>query len=203
MDNYYLDQEDWKVASAFLLFELNKDRLSLNTVLGEGRPEFPRLADNEELKNLLHANLLVHQYKTNCKKANNKPRMAFFFEVARLYYPNVPQFQSNRPLARGAYSNLEERFEAWGNLACPIIAHAVSNWGRLTSHDGGFPKYPSLNTIFEQHEDFEFQWFITYLRSDWGADIDARDLAYTLVRLTPKVQKIIINEDARVKPYFR
>lgn len=124
--------------------------------------------DNQEyreeiIEKCAAAEKLVDAYQYQCVGAI-KPRIKFYFELGRLFFPNVKCFQPGNTLDDFAVTNLNKLFVEFGHLTCFVLVVAFREW-KYPYSVWSLPRVnPTPTGIFEQRFDF---------LAIWATDFDA------------------------------
>jgi hypothetical protein len=101
--------------------------------------------------------ILIEKYKSACA-TSHAARVAFWFELRRLYYPKLPNSAPDAKLHHNDYKRLNEVFggdqttKANAESVCRVLGYVVGHWSELAEG------YPNLETIKVRLEEFVMVW---------------------------------------------
>lgn len=166
---YEMTQYDWLAAKAMVwsdLFGAKAKGKKLGKRVGD---ELVSLSDSEQ--RLLKANEIVCNYCQNCEKSP-KARVGFWFEIKRIYYPQLPSTSKGWKLPNAASKLLHQKlFPKLGRRACYVIAHAMANWPPYTGDGGGVvKKYPDIDSLLWDPDWLDMDWYKSFaVAFEWFA----------------------------------
>jgi hypothetical protein len=77
---------------------------------------------------LLEGCALVSSFLEACAKGSPKARVAFWHELGRLQYPQLPRYREKHKIPYLQLKELNAVFNALGRAACPVLASLFANW---------------------------------------------------------------------------
>lgn len=132
---------------------------------------------------LLEGCALVSSFLEACAKGSPKARVAFWHELGRLQYPQLPRYRERHKIPYLQSKELHAVFNALGRIACPVLASLFANWEWAVGHVNVAedpPRVPEIPYIWERLRDFQNFWASLFSEAVFESSAEKREVIEVL-----------------------